>query len=153
MSNMASIALWLVALLATALFLRGAAMWRVWLCLALSCAAGWMAHFWFAAITGLPDVAAFILIDFIAAMVVLRNPRGPMQDAIGWLFCSMMTVNIAFVWTGQGNPQFAGEWNRALGWVQVALLLGWSLDGRYRIIDRIGGIVDAVLSCAKADKP
>lgn len=153
MSEWTSVALWLAAMLATAFVLSGGAMWRTWLCLAGSCAAAWAAHFWFYTATGLPVAGAFIAIDFTSAMFLLAGQRVKVQEAVAWLFLSMMTVNIAFVWAGQSNPSFAGEWNRAAGWVQVALLFGWGLDERYRIIDRLVRIADAVRAYSKAGKP
>lgn len=143
---------WVAVMLLAAFWMNGRAMWTTWLALALSCAGGWFAHLWLADATGIPDVAYYITFDFLAAMAVLSRPRQMVQEVICWTIISMMVVEIAFVWSGGNNAHFVGQWNFALGWVQVLLLLGWGLEERYGIINRCGWIADAIHNRAKARK-
>lgn len=143
---------WVAAMLLAALWLRGDAMWRTWFALIFSCAGGWFAHLWLSDATHVPATAFYITFDFFAALLILNRPRQPVQEVICWTIISMMVVEIAYIWSGQANPTFVGQWNFALGWVQVALLLGWGLEKRYGYIDRFGRLADAFRSSEKNRK-
>ena len=101
--------------------LRGGRMWRTWAALACACAAAWV----------FPYAAAFVVIDLIAAAVILRRPRGVAQKAICAIFALMMLFEIGFLFSNQLNGQLLQYTGIVLGWVQWCLLLSWGLYDRF----------------------
>jgi hypothetical protein len=143
---------WPTAMLVIGFWMKGDAMWRTWFALMFSCAGGWLSYLWLADATSVPVAGYYILFDFLAAMLVLNRPRGRVQSMICWTLISMMTVQIAFVWSGQRNPEFVGHWNFGIGWVQAVLLLSWGLNKRYGIYNSFDRIASAFCSSSKAGK-
>ena len=87
-----------------------------------------------ALVDGLPvylnELPAYALIDTIAGMMVLNNPRGQTQRAIGTLFVCMLASHISFFvacWLQPGPHDVIGytDFNRLLGWLQWACLALW----------------------------
>ena len=80
--------------------------------------------------TYLNELPAYALIDTVAGMAVLNNPRGQTQRAIGTLFICMLASHITFFvacWLQPGAHNFQGyvELNRLFGWLQWSLLALW----------------------------
>lgn len=80
-------------------------------------------------------IAAYMSIDFGAAMVVLSKPVGCAQRAIGVLFACMFLFHIGFL-ASAGN---AASYVMALslfGWAQWACLVAWGLHDLGEIVAR-----------------
>jgi len=73
----------------------------------------------------LPFMAAFVVIDLIAAAVVLRRPAGIAQRMIGLLFVGMVFYEIGFLLSDGNQRGLLVASLVALGWLQWAVLAGW----------------------------
>lgn len=134
--------LWFLAMLAIAPAMRGWQMWRTWAALAGASAAAWI----------VPDIVAYVIIDLIAAAIVVRHPRGLAQKAIGWLFVSMLLFEVGFILSPQNNPMTMWQIGVVLGWAQWGLLLSWGLYDRVGLPDSWLGNLGSALAYRKSDR-
>lgn len=120
---------WKVAMLCLLPLMWGQAKGRTWSALFASSLAALFA----------PFLSAFIVIDLIAAGIILRRPAGIAQRSIGALFVGMILFEIGFL-LSEGNQQglmLSGL--QALGWAQWAILATWgAYDAIRYCIYRIG---------------
>lgn len=108
---------WKLALLAVLPFLRSEGMLRTWAAMM----GGSLATFTFHS----PE--SWFIIDAISAAIVLRPLAGLMQKAIGICFVGMMFFSLGFIIGGQADPALYRMALTGAGWVQWALLLGWTI--------------------------
>ena len=115
---------------------------RVWLAMFLASVLAWLAGPRMQS-----PVPVYALIDALAAYVVLRQPLGEMQRAIGLLFIGMLTVDVGYAsasWLQPGPHDFFGyvRFNSLIGWLQWACLASWGIGdamvgffihGRWRV--------------------
>lgn len=92
---------------------------RTWAALSLSSLAGLL----------LPPVSveAYIVVDLLAAALVLRRPAGCAQKVIGLLFAWMVTFHCGFIVSGQHDWVSYYDRQAAIGWAQLACLAAWGL--------------------------
>ena len=105
-------------------FMRGHQMLRTWVALSGASVATFFVH----------DPVGFVAIDAIAAAVVVARPSGIAQKAIGVMFALMMVFDLVYALTPQKNYDLFLWSLTVVGWVQWAILAGWTgydLWGRY----------------------
>lgn len=88
----------------------------------------------------MPFLSAFVVIDLVAASVILRRPAGMSQRAIGALFIGMILFEIGFL-ISEGNQQslmLSGL--RAMGWAQWFILATWGSYDAFRYCFRRLGL-------------
>lgn len=113
---------WDAAMIALAPFLRGHQMQRTWLAVIGASVATFFVH----------DPLGFILIDVAAAVIVMAAPSSKPQKMIGAVFCLMIIFELAFMLTPRNNWDLFVNSLMALGWVQVAILAGWTGHDHFR---------------------
>lgn len=96
-------------------------MWRAWVALLLGSLAG----------KAFPDPVAWVLIDLVAAIVVIFPPRAGFQKAIAWLFSAMMLFELGWLASERLNADWVVSAGSVCGWLQLAVLLTWGIDERY----------------------
>jgi hypothetical protein len=93
-----------------------------------------------------PDPVAWVLIDLIAAIVVIIPPRAGFQKVIAALFGFMLFLELGWMWSHRMNVEYIVSAGSLFGWLQLAALLTWGIDERYgahRILDwLVGPVVD-----------
>ena len=121
--NLWPITSWDAAMLALLPLLRGHQMARTWAALGGASLATFFVH----------DPVGYIVIDAIAAALVLRDPAGLPQKAIARLFVLMIFFEIGFAFF---SPRASWETFTAIltwiGWAQWAILAGWFGGERFR---------------------
>lgn len=132
---------WLIAMIGLAPFVlwatwqgdaRKAATWSVLLAAAL-------AGKWAAKLTMADVLAAFVAIDLVCGILILRviRPLGTAQKVIGALFVLMAVFGLGFYWSPRSNwSQFALALS-VFGWIQWAVLGAWTSHDIWRTY-RIG---------------
>ncbi len=123
---------WMLCLLLVVPLIRGGAMWRTWSALMLASLAG----------KAFPFPTAWVLIDLVAAVIVIFPPRKGFQKAIAWLFAVMMLFELGWLMSAQMNLYAVVNAGTLCGWLQLAVLATWGLDergGLYCILDWVGG--------------
>lgn len=84
------------------------------------------------------NVAAFALIDAVAAWVILRHPRGLAQRAIGLLFVGMLSVHAGFtaaaIDTGRLAAWEYANIQRLIGWGQLLIVGVWGGSDVVRVV-------------------
>jgi hypothetical protein len=96
-----------------------------------------------------PFLSAFVVIDLVAAAVILRAPAGFAQRSIGALFVGMILFEIGFL-LSEGNQQglmLSGL--QALGWAQWAILATWGAYDAFRYCFRGAGPVGRSLPAGR----
>lgn len=76
---------------------------------------------------------AYAVIDALTGYIVLRQPLGEMQRAIGLLSIGMFAVDIGFAsacWLQPGPHDLGGyvSFNSLIGWLQWACLVSWGVS-------------------------
>ena len=120
---------WNYAMFAIAPFMRGMPMLRTWVALSAASFLAWHAS----------DLVAWIAIDALAAAVVVSRPAGFPQKLIGALFVCMVLFDLGFYLSPQADSVLFIAVCTAIGWVQWAVLAGWTGHDawrRYRDWDR-----------------
>ena len=107
---------WDVAMLGLAPFMRGRQMLRTWVAVMGASVATFWVH----------DPIGYMAIDAIAAALVMARPSSLPQRAIGALFTLMVIFDLAFYLSPQNNFDLFVSALTFLGWVQVAILAGWT---------------------------
>lgn len=106
----------------------GSAWWRSWAALLAASLAGKV----------FPDPAAWVLIDLVAAAIVIFPPRAGFQKAIAWLFAAMMLFELGWLLSDRMNSFIVVDAGAVCGWLQLAALLAWGVDERFgasRLLD------------------
>jgi hypothetical protein len=105
---------------------------RTWSALAISSLFGWF----------LPPLAigSYIIVDTLAAALVLRSPAGVAQRLVGLGFAGMILFHVGYVISPQTNWQEYYRAQEFVGWVQLLLLGVWGVrDGLVALSVRLGG--------------
>lgn len=74
---------------------------------------------------------AFLIIDAVAALVVLQHPASKPQAVIGCIYIVQVTVHLAYALVGSGPA--TGLYLTMLsggGWLQIATLAGGAIHGQ-----------------------
>lgn len=123
---------WHFGMLALLPFMGSGPKMRTWAALMLAGVIPWL----------LPPmmVPAYIVIDAIAGVVVLRHPAGLAQRAIGACFALLVMYYTGFLLSyAGGDAAMYYKANVVTGWAQFALLASWGLhDVGKVILHRIG---------------
>lgn len=103
-------------MLAIAPLMRGNQMLRTWVAMFGASVLAWMVQ----------DVVVYIAIDAICAAIIMARPSGLPQKTIGALFTLMVMFDLGFFLSPSADwSLFAGALS-AVGWVQWAILVGWT---------------------------
>lgn len=103
-------------MLAIAPMMRGNQMLRTWVAMFGASVLAWVVQ----------DVVAYIAIDAVCAAIIMARPSGLPQKAIGALFTLMVMFDLGFFLSPSADwSLFAGALS-AVGWVQWAILVGWT---------------------------
>lgn len=73
-----------------------------------------------------PSLAGYMVIDGIAAAIIMSRPAGLPQRAIGALFALMMVFDLGFYLSPQQGWDLFVAASTAIGWVQWAILGVWA---------------------------
>lgn len=107
---------------------------RQMLRVSLAMLGNWAVNSAFVASTG--DFAPwlwFACIDFITALVILRNPAGKWQSAIGWVYIAQIVMHFCFAATNNPDGIYPyWLWLTRLAWVQIILVAAWGIGGGLR---------------------
>lgn len=92
---------------------------RTWSALAISSLFGWL----------LPplSIAAYIVVDTMAAALVLRRPAGLAQKAVGLGFAGMIMFHCGYLVSAQQNWEGYYAAQSFVGWLQLACLAAWGM--------------------------
>lgn len=71
------------------------------------------------------SVGAYMLVDFMAAALVLRKPAGCPQKLVGAAFAGMVAFHIGFIISGRQNWVAYYDMQYLTGWLQLACLAAW----------------------------
>ena len=124
--------MWTLCLLMLGVLMRGPAMWRTWAALLVASIAGKV----------FADPASWVLIDMLAAIVVIFPPRIGFQKAIAALFAAMLFLELGWLLSERMNVGYVVSAGSLCGWLQLAALLTWGIDERYgtrRLLDWVVG--------------
>ena len=116
---------WKVAMILIAPFMRGRPMLRTWIALFGAS----IATFWIYGPLG------YLVIDALAASIIVARPSGLAQKAIGALFVCMVLFDLGFYLSPQANGELFRTVLTVIGWGQWLILGAWAghdLLGRYR---------------------
>jgi hypothetical protein len=120
---------WEIAMAALVPFIRQWTIARVFVAMALASGATYFTH----------DPLAWIVIDGLAAAIVMARPAALPQRLIGAAFVVMMCFSLGYYLSPQVDGGTVYNWMNALGWFQWLILAGWishgiwrKMDGRYR---------------------
>lgn len=72
-----------------------------------------------------PFVTAFVVIDIIAAAVVLKRPASCAQRMIGLLFVGMVFFELGYLISPRNQHGLLMFGLQGLGWMQFAILAAW----------------------------
>ena len=79
--------------------------------------------------TGTHQVGAYVIVDIVVAIVILRHPKGLAQKALGGLSGVMVLFGIGYLVStrmGGNNPLLYGQVMAALSWLRFGILVSWS---------------------------
>lgn len=116
---------WKVAMMMLAPFLRGRPMLRTWAALFGAS----LSTFWIYTPLG------YLLVDAVAAAIVVARPSGLAQKSIGALFVCMVLFDLGFYLSPQADVALFRAVLTGIGWVQWLILGAWTGHdawGRYR---------------------
>jgi hypothetical protein len=113
---------WNYAMLAIAPFMRGKPMLRTWVALSAASFLSWHST----------DLTAWIAIDAIAAAIVVSRPANLPQKLIGALFVCMVLFDLGFYLSPQADSGLFIAVCTAIGWLQWAVLAGWTGNDAWR---------------------
>jgi hypothetical protein len=134
---------WTLCLLALGVLMRGPAMWRSWVALLAASVAGKV----------FADPAAWVLIDLVAAAIVIYPPRKGFQKVIAAGFAGMMIFELGWLLSERMNANFVVNAGSFCGWLQLAALLMWGIDERYGTARILDWIVGPNVARARIDAP
>lgn len=119
-----------IALLATSLMAGGRQMGRT----SLAMFGNWAVNTAFVSATGLYSPWFwFACVDFATAAIILKNPAGKWQSAIGWVYIAQIVLHFTYWWAA--NPDAEYEywlWLTRLAWAQIGLVVLWGGSGGAR---------------------
>lgn len=122
---------WKVAMLCLIPLMWGQAKTRTWAALFISSLAAMFA----------PFLSAFVVIDLVAAGVVLRRPAGLAQRTIGALFVGMILFEIGFLFSAGNQVDLLRYGLQCLGWAQWTVLATWgAYDAVRYCVHRLGPV-------------
>jgi hypothetical protein len=116
---------WKVAMICIAPFMRGRPMLRTWVALFAASVATYFVH----------TPLGYLVIDAVAASLIVARPSGLAQKAIGALFVSMVLFDLGFYLSPQADENLFRTVLTGIGWIQWLILGAWGgydLLGRYR---------------------
>lgn len=110
---------------------------------------------WFLGVTavvasGKPDpIFLFLVVDILAAFIVLFHPRSIAQNLIGCLYVAMIALHIGYAWAasnilgsfGHANLEKYLLFQTGIGWMQWVVLMLWSVGDVGKAIGVRLGIV------------
>lgn len=102
-------------------FMRGHQMLRTWLALMGASLSTFI----------ITDPVGYIMVDGVAAAIVMARPAGLAQKAIGALFTLMMLFDLVYALTPQHNYGIFINALRVVGWAQWAVFAGWVIHDRW----------------------
>lgn len=81
--------------------------------------------------------SAYILIDLLAAAIILARPAITIQRHIGTFSVCMAMASLGHwcavnIKGSKGDPAFLADVLNWLGWAQLALLVGWGIYDHYK---------------------
>jgi len=109
-------------MIAIAPLMRGRPMFRTWLALTLASIGAWLVN----------DIAAYIVIDLLAASIVVARPSSLPQKLIGALFICMVLFDIGYYLSPRADGELFLSVLTAIGWFQWFVLVGWAGHGAWR---------------------
>lgn len=71
------------------------------------------------------DPVGYLIIDSIAAAIVVARPAGIAQKIIGMLFVWMMMFDLGYLLSPHAGWDLFFGLSLALGWLQFTILAGW----------------------------
>jgi hypothetical protein len=89
--------------------------------------ANWIAGTGFVYLTGIHDAWAFsLLLDALAARIILHEPAGKTQAMIGWTYMAQILLHVVYAFSNHSVGAYP-YWQvlTAMAFVQLLLLGGW----------------------------
>ena len=98
-----------------------------------------------------PFLSAFIVIDILAAAIVLKSPAGFAQRTIGALFVGMIFFEIGFMLSERNQADLMLSGLLAIGWAQWGVLATWGAYDALRYCVRRFGLDSGSLPVGARD--